>query len=63
MDKNKDLTSQPDQNDRGKDQQSSHKQRSSAFREPPINEEKSTHNPEEEAELEQERKEAMTERD
>jgi len=38
-------------------------QRSGAFNEPRMGEEKSTVNPEEEAELEQERKEAMTERD
>ena len=38
-------------------------QRSSAFNEPKVRDEKSTVNPEEEADLEQERKEAMTERD
>lgn len=38
-------------------------QRPGAFNEPRVGEEKSTVNPEEEADLEQERKEAMTERD
>lgn len=38
-------------------------QRSSAFNEPKVRDEKSTTNPEEEADLEQERKDAMTERD
>jgi hypothetical protein len=37
--------------------------RSSAFKEPVNKDRKQTSNPEEEAELEQERKEAMTERD
>ena len=38
-------------------------QRSGAFNEPRVGEEKSTVNLEEEAELEQQRKEALTERD
>ncbi|MFL5774594.1 MAG: hypothetical protein ACJ75F_15625 [Flavisolibacter sp.] len=44
-------------------QQKAAEQRSGSFNEPRVGEEKSTVNPEEEAELEQERKEAMTERD
>ena len=38
-------------------------QRPGAFNEPRVGEKKSTFNPEEEAELEQERKDATTERD
>ena len=44
-------------------QQKPAEQRSGSFNEPRVGDEKSTFNPEEEAELEQERKEAMTERD
>ena len=57
-DQNRDNQQQSDQT---KNQQE--KQRSSAFKETSRGDEKSTTNVEGEAELEQERKEAMTERD
>jgi hypothetical protein len=50
----------------GKQNTSSHKEqqpRSSAFKEPGNMDQKSNTNPEEEADLEQQRKEALTERD
>ncbi|HTM91501.1 MAG TPA: hypothetical protein VL095_03720 [Flavisolibacter sp.] len=57
-DQNKKDQQQTDQ--QGKEQE---RQRSSAFKETSRGDEKSTTNVEEEIELEQERKEAMTERD
>ena len=57
-DQNREQEQQPDQ--QGKEKE---KQRSSAFKETSRGDEKSTTNIEEEADLEQERKEAMTERD
>ncbi len=53
-----DKTKQPTENN-----QAPKEQRSSAFNEPKVRDEKSTTNPEEEADLEQQRKEALTERD
>lgn len=56
----KDQNTTGQQNSSAKDQQ---KPRSGAFNEPNRGDEKSTTNIEEEAELEQQRKDAMTERD
>ena len=59
----KDRNTKPDDKQETDNRQQPREQRSSAFNERNVMDEKSTTNPEEEADLEQERKEAMTERD
>jgi hypothetical protein len=61
---NDERTPAPDQQDENsREGNNSKPARSSAFKEPINKDRKQTSNPEEEADLEQERKEAMTERD
>jgi hypothetical protein len=60
---NKERMPGSDEPDNNRQNENEQQPRSSAFKEPANKDRKQTSNPEEEANLEQERKEAMTERD